>query len=134
MALSRWLLLVGFTPALQAQSAPPAVEVPAIIGRFVPSQARNSSLVASSDLKTGALEVGSTVPKDHRWEGGAMGAFVFGALGYRYARATCNGDSGTGSCLGYHIGRTVIATAIGGIMGLFIGSSIPKERPDSVAP
>lgn len=60
-------------------------------------------------------------PKDHRWEGAAIGA-VIGALGFGYLGArVCTDDCG-GKVFGTAIGGAVL----GGFMGLLLGGAIPK--------
>lgn len=119
----RWLIMFTFTTTLQAQSAHPVLTVPVAVGQFV-SAPRPTARLETETEKRISLVVSSG---DYRWEAGAIGALVVGALGYRYARATCNGDSGTGqSCLGHNLTRIAMGALVGGVTGLFIGSSIKK--------
>ncbi|MEA2725451.1 MAG: hypothetical protein QOH59_3222 [Gemmatimonadales bacterium] len=127
MTLMRWLILLAVTTPLQAQSAHPVVNVPTAVGQFMPEARPAARLDAEADR--GVIAV--VASGDYRWEGGAIGAVLVGALGYRYARATCNGDSGTGqSCLGHNVTRIAMGALVGGVTGLFIGSAI-KKSPDS---
>jgi hypothetical protein len=123
VAVTRWLILLSFTTTLQAQSAQPVVGVPVAIGQFVPADRPAARLDGEAQPRVNAV----VAPRDYRWEGGAIGALLVGALGYRYASATCDGDSGTGqSCLGHDLTRVAMGALVGGVAGLFIGSSIKK--------
>ncbi|HWN20013.1 MAG TPA: hypothetical protein VNO19_13970 [Gemmatimonadales bacterium] len=127
MALMRWLIILAFTTTLQAQSAHPVVSVPVAVGQFIPVDRPAARLDTEAELRVNTV----VASRDYRWEGGAIGALLVGALGYRYASATCDGDSGTGqSCLGHDLTRIAMGALVGGVTGLFIGSSI-KKGPDS---
>jgi hypothetical protein len=69
---------------------------------------------------------------DYRWEGGAIGALVLGGLALGLAAGMCNSDSGTKSCTGPVVGSFLVGALVGGVSGLFVGSSIPKGEPDSL--
>lgn len=118
---------ITFTTILQAQSTRPSVAVPGAVGQFFPTPKPPVSLNAAPERRIDSV----AVARDHRWAGGAFGAIIVGALGYRYARATCNGDSGSRSCAGHNLSRIAMGILVGGVAGLFIGSSIPKQNPDS---
>jgi hypothetical protein len=129
VALVRLLILLALTTSLQAQASQSVVSVPGAVGQFVP--ASQSSIRLDTEVEPKALSV-VVSGGDYRWEGGVLGAFLVGALGYRYATATCNGDSGTGqSCLGHNLSRIAMGVLVGGVSGLFIGSSIPKHTSES---
>ena len=68
--------------------------------------------------------------RDHRWEGLAIGASVFGILGILMADALCNADSTSESCAGGVIMSGVVGAVVGGVLGGFIGSAIPKRGSD----
>lgn len=80
------VVIITFTTTLQAQSTRLSVAVPGAVGQFFPTP--KLSLNAAPERRIDSV----TVKGDYRWEGGAIGALLVGALGYRYARATCNGD------------------------------------------
>ncbi|MGZ8392814.1 MAG: hypothetical protein ACXWWK_08255 [Gemmatimonadales bacterium] len=70
---------------------------------------------------------------DYRWEGGAVGALGLGTLALALATGLCNSDSGNEQLRGNAIGSFLVGSLVGGVSGLFIGSSIPKGKSDSTA-
>lgn len=70
--------------------------------------------------------------RDHRWEGAAVGAAGLGLALLALTAGLCNSDSGTRSCTYPIVGATITGAVVGGTLGLFIGSAVPKEGKDSL--
>jgi hypothetical protein len=73
-------------------------------------------------------------PRDHRWEGLAIGAGVVGILGIVLADGLCTPDSGTDSCTGPVILTGLVGAVMGGVVGGLIGSTIPKDGDEQESP
>jgi hypothetical protein len=116
---------------LAAQLPEQRLTVPPAVGRILPGldSRKPQWFQASQHLADSTRE-----HSDHRWEGGAIGALGLGTLALAVAAAGCNDpDSGATSCTGPVIGSFLVGAVVGGVTGLFIGSSIPKGESDSVA-
>lgn len=71
-----------------------------------------------------------TTGADHRWEGAAIGAVGLGLPLLLLTAGLCNSDSGTRNCTYPVVLGTLSGVLIGGTVGLFIGSGIPKKTSD----
>lgn len=65
--------------------------------------------------------------RDHRWEGLVLGAIGVGLVGAVMADALCTPDSASDGCTGPVIGTGLVSAVVGGVLGGFIGSAIPKR-------
>lgn len=112
----------GLASHLAAQSADNGLRVPSSIGMLMPRR-----LPAGEPERQSAAAM-----RDHRWEGAAIGAAGAGLLGLALAAGVCQGNNEGRSCTSPAVSGFMIGAALGGLAGLFVGTTIPKQDADSV--
>ncbi len=124
-----WLVLGLLGVMASGSASAQAPERGRVIGPTPAAVSSRLYEVPVADTRPGLRVFGDS--RDHRWEGLAIGASVFGIVGVLMADALCTPDSGTDSCTGPVIGAGAVGALVGGVIGGFIGSAIPKRGSDA---